>query len=154
MNTLPATTFIKACEIWLPSADATLLEFGSGLYGDAARLSAISPTLCFGRGEGLPGQAWEDGHPVLLTTLEGSVYRRTAAAQSAGLTCALALPVFVGDSLSAVVVFYCGSAQAQAGALELWCNKTRITPDMTLVNECLKSAIRDWKCRELKVANA
>ena len=74
-------TFIRATEVWLPSADRTLLEFGGGLFGGATHFAAISRQMCFGRGEGLPGQAWDEGRPILLKQFEGSNYRRTAAAK-------------------------------------------------------------------------
>ena len=55
--------FIRAAEVWLPDADGTLLEHGGGLYGEATDFARRSRDLCFGRGEGLPGFAWEDGAP-------------------------------------------------------------------------------------------
>ena len=127
-------TFIRATEVWLPSPDNTLLEFGSGLYGEANTLAATSRQLCFGRGEGLPGQAWDEGRPVLLKDFDSLHFRRSAAAKAAGLSCAIALPVLVGDALRAVLVFFCGEDQAHAGAIELWHNDPRVTSDMTLVD--------------------
>lgn len=114
------TTFIKAAEIWMPGVDATLLEFHSGAYGRAARVSAVSRAMCFGRGEGLPGKAWDEGRPVLLPAFERSYFRRTAAAHAAGITCAIALPQFSGESLQSVLIIFCGHDQAQPGAMELW----------------------------------
>ena len=127
-------TFIRATEVWLPSADGTLLEFGAGLFGDARHFGAISRQMCFGRGEGLPGQAWDEGRPVLLKEFVGSNFRRTAAARAAGLVCAVAVPVFVGDALTAVLVFFFGDEAAHKGAIELWRNNPRVTTDMTLVD--------------------
>ncbi len=134
MNASITSTFIRANEIWVPTTDGSLLEFGGGLYREAPRLGAVSAPLCFGRGEGLPGQAWEQGVPVLISQWEGSGFRRTAAAKAAGLCCALAIPIFANEELRAVVVLFCGSPQAHAGAIELWRNKARVTPDMTLVD--------------------
>lgn len=54
----PAPTFIKAVEYWVPNADRSVLEFGSGLYGPGSRMALISKAMCLGRGEGLPGLAW------------------------------------------------------------------------------------------------
>ena len=70
--------------------------------------------MCFGRGEGLPGQAWEAGRPIVLKQFEGSAFRRTQAAHADGLTCGIALPVFDGDALRAVVLIFCGDS-ARAG---------------------------------------
>jgi len=132
--TTPLKTFIRATEIWVPSADGLLLEFGGGLFAGAAHFAAISRAMCFGRAEGLPGTAWDEGRPILLKQFEGSNFRRTAAAKSAGLGCAVALPMFLGDTLTAVLVFFCSDDAAQGGALELWRNNPRVTTDMTLVD--------------------
>lgn len=127
-------TFIRAVEYWVPSADGDLLEFGGGLFGDAQRLEAATRNLCFGKGEGLPGQAWEAGHPLMLKSLQAPGFHRAAAAKAAGLTCAVALPVFVGDRLSTVVVLFCGDDEEHAGAVELWHNQPEESSDMTLLD--------------------
>jgi hypothetical protein len=126
--------FIRAAEIWLPAPDQSLLEFGSGSFGEALSFAAISRFMCFGRAEGLPGDAWEQGHPVLLKQFEGSHFRRIGAAKVAGLTCAVALPFFVANKLTAVLVLFGSDDQACTGAMELWRNDPRITSDMTLLD--------------------
>jgi len=90
--------------------------------------------MSFGRAEGLPGTAWDEGRPILLKQFEGSNFRRTAAAQAAGLGCAVALPMFLGERLTSVLVFFCSDDAAEGGALELWRNNPRVTTDMTLVD--------------------
>ena len=130
-------TLIKAVEVWLPTADRTLLEFGGGLFGSAVGFGASSRAMCFGRGEGLPGRAWFDGRPIVLKQFEGSYFRRVEAAREAGYTCAIAVPVFVAEQLTAVIVFFCGANNAGSlheGAVELWRNNARVTGDMTLVD--------------------
>ena len=127
-------TFIRASEVWVPSTDRTMLEWGGGLYRDAPRFAAISKTLCFGRGEGLPGQAWEQGRPIVLKVFEGSYFRRTAAAHAEGITCGIAVPIFAGDFLTAVLVIFCGDDESHAGAIELWGNEPSESADMTLVD--------------------
>ena len=118
-------TFIRAAEVWVPSRDRALLEFAGGLYGIASQFGSISRSMCFGRCEGLPGRAWDEGRPIVLKNLEGSYFLRAIAARAAGLTCAIAIPVFLCDVLSAVVVFFCGDPEAHAGAIELWHNDPR-----------------------------
>jgi len=125
-------TFIRTIEYWVPSEDGSLLEFGGGLFGGAKRFESATRNLCFGRGEGLPGQTWECGHPVILKTLEAPGFRRAAAAKADGLTCAIALPMFVGESLSALVVLFCGDDAEHAGAIELWHNQPEESSDMRL----------------------
>lgn len=127
-------SFIRAAEVWLPSADRSLLEFGGGAYAAAPYFGAVSRTLCFGRGEGLPGRAWEAGHPIVLQRFDGTYFLRVVAAHEAGLTCAIAVPTFDAGELSAVLVLFCGDRSEQAGAIELWRNDPRITSDMTLVD--------------------
>jgi hypothetical protein len=90
--------------------------------------------MCFGRGEGLPGQAWEEARPIVLRQFEGSTFRRTKAAQAEGLTCGIAMPIFAGDFLSAVLLIFCGDDEAHAGAIELWSNDPTTSKDMTLAD--------------------
>ena len=127
-------TFIRAVEVWVPSADRTMLEFGGGLYGKATRFEAMSRALCFGRGEGLPGQAWEQGKPIILKQFDGSYFRRTQAAHAEGLTCGIAMPIFAGDFLTSVLVLFCGDDAEHAGAIELWHNDPAESADMKLVD--------------------
>jgi len=127
-------TFIRVVESWVPSGDRTLLEFGGALYGEHSRFGALSRKLCFGRGEGLPGQAWEAGHPIVLDKFEGSAFRRIDAARAEGLTCGIAVPIFAGDFLTSVLVIFCGDDEAHAGAIELWANDPAVSKDMGLVD--------------------
>lgn len=115
-------TFIKVTEIWIPDKERTQLEFGSGLYGGLIDFKAGSEQQKFAYNEGLPGKAWAQGYPIVLKEFEHSYFKRTAAAKNAGLTCGIAIPVFSGDFLMAVVVFLCGDDEEHAGAIEVWCN--------------------------------
>lgn len=124
-------TFIRVVEVWVPDASHSMLEFGAGIYPPGSRFGAASRALCFGRGEGLPGRAWDEGRPIVLTRFEGSYFRRTRLAAAEGLTCGIALPVFVGDRLSAVMLMFCGDDAQHAGAIELWHNPPG-SSDMTL----------------------
>jgi hypothetical protein len=127
-------TFIRVIEVWVPSNDRTYLEYGGGLYGKASRFGALSRSFCFGRGEGLPGQAWEQGHPIVLTAFEGSYFQRASAAKAEGLTSAVAVPIFAGDFLTSVLVLICGDDADHVGAIELWHNDPAQSPDMRLVD--------------------
>ncbi len=135
--TMPtAQTFIRVVEVWAPDAEGQLLVLGSAWYGAASGLGLHSSKMCFGRGEGLPGQAWEAGHPVLIKEFAGSGFRRTAAAHAEGLTSAVALPVFDANRLRAVVLIFCGDSPdtqtQQAGAIEIWRNQPELSKDMVL----------------------
>jgi hypothetical protein len=126
-------TFIRIAEVWTPSADGTVLELAGGLFDAAPAFGAISRQMCFGRAEGLPGHAWDEGRPILLRRLDGSMFRRATAAQAAGLGCALAVPIFRGDALTSVVVLLCGSDD-EVGAIELWHNDPRVESDLRLAD--------------------
>lgn len=127
-------TFIRAAEIWIPDADGYLLEFGSGLYDHAPAFGALSRSMCFGRGEGLPGRVWDEGSPVILHDLQGGFFQRAAAARSAELACAVAFPVFFGELMKAVVVLFCGDVGGQSGAIEIWRNEPGAGDALTLVD--------------------
>lgn len=127
-------TFIQATEYWLPSRDRSSLAYGGGLYPPGSRLGEVSPDMHFQRGQGVPGRAWETAAPIVLHQFEGSYFLRTDAALADGLTCAIALPIFHGDYLAAVVVFFCGDGEDHAGAIEVWHNDPRQGPDLTLLD--------------------
>ena len=127
-------SFIRVVEVWVPGNDRATLEFSAGLYGSAKRFGALSRSMCFGYGEGLPGEAWQSGRPVVLKQFEGANFRRTQAAAAEGLTCGIALPIFAGDFLTAVLVIFCGDDQAHAGAIELWANDPALTRDLSLAD--------------------
>jgi hypothetical protein len=116
-------TFIKVIEIWIPDKERTQLEFGSGLYGGLRDFKNVSEKQRFEYDEGLPGKAWAAGHPIVLSRFEHSYFKRIAEAKKAGLTCGIAIPIFSGDFLLAVVVFLCGDDKEQAGAIEVWCDE-------------------------------
>ncbi len=112
------SSFIKAAEIWLPDGD--VLKSGGGNYGALDAFAKTSAQTVFAHGEGLPGKAWAEGRPVVLKEFDGSYFLRAQAATEAGLTCAVAIPVFSETTLKAVAVVFCGDADEQLGAIELW----------------------------------
>lgn len=115
-----AATFIQATEVWVPSDDGSKLVRSSGIYGQLKDFAAVSGEESFAKGEGLPGKAWAEEKPVVLKGFEGSYFKRTEAANAAGLTSAVAIPVFAGKVLKAVLVFLCGDDEARMGAIEVW----------------------------------
>lgn len=113
-------TFIRATEVWLPTADGRHIDLEAGLYGELDYFRAISRGMRFAKGQGLPGKAWESGRPIVLKDLRNSYFQRGDAAMTAGLTCAVAMPTFEGERLKSVVVFFCGDDRFRVGALEVW----------------------------------
>lgn len=143
-------TFIRATEIWVPTKDRKGLELGTGLYGPLAALEAVSQGTQFGFGEGLPGRAWEAGHPIILKELANSYFKRGEAAAAAGLTCAVAVPVFAGPFLMAVIVLLCGDDREHVGAIELW-HTPADSSEMGLVDGYYGTAdVFEWSSRHTK----
>lgn len=112
--------FIRVTEVWVPSAADGTLVLKEGIYGKLAEFERVARETRFGYGEGLPGKAWASGKPIVLKDLVGSYFKRGAAAEAAGLTCAVAIPVFQGDRLTAVLVLFCGEDREHVGAIEVW----------------------------------
>ncbi|KMK68009.1 GAF domain-containing protein [Puniceibacterium sp. IMCC21224] len=117
----PTRTFIEVAEIWVPEGDRLVL--GSGSYGGLTDFAAVSGNESFAKGEGLPGKAWDEARPVVLKGFAGSYFKRTDAAKAAGLTTAVAVPVFAGDTLKAVLVVLCADDSYRTGAIEVWAEK-------------------------------
>lgn len=126
--------FIKATEIWVPNEEKTELSLSSGLYGENSELESYSQSLTFKYNDGLPGKAWAMKQPIILNELSESFFKRTELVTSIGLTCAIAMPIYAGEYLQAVVVFLCGDSDDHAGAIEVWkASEDRIN-EMGLVN--------------------
>ncbi|RYH00906.1 GAF domain-containing protein [Salipiger sp. IMCC34102] len=111
-------TFIEVAEVWVPEGDRLVLA--SGAYGDHETFGEASQRESFAKGEGLPGKAWSDACPVVLKGFDGSYFKRTDAAKEAGLTSAVAIPVFAGATLKAVLVVLCADDATRNGAIEVW----------------------------------
>ena len=128
-------TFIRVVELWVPDRTRTRLEFGGSLCSaEFEEFRAVSENALFAYDEGLPGKAWASGHPVILTKFANSYFKRTDEAIEAGLTCGVALPVFAGEFLMAVMVLFCGDDAKHVGAIELWHNNPDKSHEMGLVD--------------------
>lgn len=117
-------TFIEVAEVWVPEGDR--LVHAEGSYGGLVDFAGVSRRESFARGEGLPGKAWAEQRPVVLKGFDGSYFKRAEAAVAAGLTSAVAVPVFAGDALKAVLVTLCGDDAARTGAIEVWSERDGI----------------------------
>lgn len=113
-----ARTFIEVTEVWVPEGDR--LTLAGGNYGDLVDFKAASGQTSFIKGEGLPGKAWAEERPVVFKTLEPASFKRAEAAKAAGLTTAVAVPLFDGKVLKSVLVVLCGDGEDRIGALEVW----------------------------------
>lgn len=140
----PATpaerTFIECTEVWVPD-EAGRLVLSSAIYGGLEGFAAASAPESFARGEGLPGKAWAEARPVVLKGFRGSYFRRTEAAEAAGLTAAVAVPVFAGEKLQAVLVLLCADDEARTGAIEAW----KAGPDVLRLEDGYYGAARHFE---------
>ena len=119
-KTLRSDTFIKVTEIWCPDASGKNLRLASSIYGDCLNFKAASLGKSFEWGEGLPGRALASRRPVVWRDVTRAGFRRIEAARADGLTTGVALPVFSGKTLVAVVVFFCAGGAPGCGAIEVW----------------------------------
>ena len=117
---LDTSAFILATEVWIPGPAGDVLLRSDGLYGPMKSFEAAAAEHGFARGEGLPGRAWKEARPILLTDLTDPAFLRASAAGEAGLAAAAAIPVFSGSALKGVLVLFCGQDPAHVGALEVW----------------------------------
>ncbi len=113
-----SNTFVRVAEVWVPK-DGKLVH-ADGDYTRYPPFSKASVATSFAKGEGLPGKVWESERPIVLKQLDGSYFKRTEAAAAAGLTSAVAIPVFSADTLKAVLVLFCSSDADHMGAIEIW----------------------------------
>lgn len=143
--------FIRVSEIWLPSADGSMLVHGGGLYGDLSSFREESERTTFKRGQGLPGRAWADRQPIVFADLQEADFLRKDAAAEAGLNCGVAVPLFAGETLKAVTVFFCGSDAKHIGAVEVWRYDPKIDTQIGLVDGYFGAAsLFEWTSRRIK----
>ncbi|MGD0733084.1 MAG: PAS domain S-box protein, partial [Terracidiphilus sp.] len=96
---------------WLVDAEDKRLEFSTAWYAPGrCRETFIEESRghTLERGAALPGRAWRDNAPVWISDLASQpVTQRTLAALGAGMVSGCAVPVRVGNSVLAVLEFYC-----------------------------------------------
>lgn len=121
--------FIRVVEIWRPDPDKGGLVLADGAYGGLDEFQKASADTVFPYGKGLPGLAWQARHPKILSKFENSVFARTEIAHEAGLTSAVAIPIFAGEFVQAVILFLCGNSldsEEATGAIEVWCEDVEL----------------------------
>ena len=126
-------TFIKVIEIWTPTPDQRGLALADALYGEYDELKRISEQRVFAFDEGLPGKAWSSATPQIITDLENSFFQRKEAVASAGINTGIAIPIFAGEFLNAVVVLLCGVKENLTSAIELWGKQDDTANELNLI---------------------
>jgi hypothetical protein len=109
--------FVQAVEVWVP--DGNLLQRKSWAYGALSSFAEASADLTLQKGQGLPGAAYRSMRPEVWHEL-GTSFVRAQSARVSGLDAAVALPWFRGNTLDAVVVFFCGGRAETGGCIEVW----------------------------------
>jgi len=126
-------TFIKIIEIWTPCPDQQNLTLSDGYFGKYTEFKQETVRHKFGFGQGLPGKSWARAKPQIITDLAHSYFQRKKFAADIGLNSGIAIPIFSGEFLIAVVVFLCGGDNTDAGALELWSSESDHSDKLSLV---------------------
>lgn len=144
--------FIKSAEIWVSDGGYLSRELYSSHYSDASEFETISKDIRFAYGEGLPGETWKAGQPLIWTDLDNGSFKRAEAARNIGLVCGVSIPVFAGDFLLAVVVLFCGKGDEASGAIEVWGNADGSARELKLVEGYYGDLERfEWISRRLAI---
>ena len=133
-RTKQSRTFIQVVEIWTPTADRKKLTLVDGLFNDNENFKRQSQKRYFSYNEGLPGKAWSSARPQIIRNIAFSFFRRKEEAIKAGLNSAIAIPIFAGEFLQAVVVFLFGEDEHHSGAIELWGTSAECNTKLSLLD--------------------
>jgi hypothetical protein len=145
--------FIKAAEVWIPDETGSRLKLDTSYYGDLGDFEAISRNMRFGFGEGLPGGAWQQHRPLIWNDLKNDQFKRRNFISDTDIDSGIAIPVFSGEFLLAIVVLFCGKTGETSGAVEVWYNNTA-NPDheLRLTDGYYGNLKRfDWISRKLTI---
>lgn len=111
--------FIKIVEVWKPDIEGRGLVLADTILGEKDAFYDSSKDITIPYGEGLPGKAWQNSAPYITKNLQESPFIRKESASALGLVAGVAIPIYAGEFLTAVVVLLCGDGE-QVGAIELW----------------------------------
>jgi hypothetical protein len=110
-----------AMEVWTPNENNSVLAWYAGFYSDLEQFERDSKQATFAPGQGLPGHVWETKLPQLLSSLGApSGFIRGNAANKAGLSTGLGIPVLHGDTVAAVAVLLSPVLEPLAKIFEVW----------------------------------
>lgn len=144
--------FLKAIEVWRPSALDGRLHLASQSYGEQSVFAMLSTGISFGYDEGLPGVTWAEKRPLLWTDLESSEFLRAETVAKLGIVSGMTLPVFAGEILLAVVTLFFASEDEATGVVELWKNSESDDNELQLEDGFYGSLTRfEWVSRRLSV---
>jgi hypothetical protein len=95
------TPMARRLEIWVPNETREALIFHSGDCDDATELASEYAQATIAKGDGIIGQAWLTGIPVLR---EGAANDRSTTA--VGLGAMMSIPFMQAGELKAVIAWY------------------------------------------------
>jgi hypothetical protein len=98
------TPFARVIEVWTPDPGGETLSLSQSVYHGADLMKAASQSLCYRRGEGLPGRAWKQETAVTFDEVPLNEWVRRDAIVRTELQIGIAIPVFDEDTFQAVVV--------------------------------------------------
>ena len=99
-----STPIAKAFEIWeINDGQATLRKVASSGC-DASAIEGEAMT--YSKGEGLVGRIWESGVPLVSDELTSLELKRIASLTADGLSSAIGIPIYVGDSIKSVFLMF------------------------------------------------
>jgi PAS domain S-box-containing protein len=104
-------------EMWVPDGTGTRLELNPGAWATSSTphtaFRDVSSALTLGLGEGLPGTVWQSRRPVWVDIAAGELGGpRADAARAAGFAAGVGVPVFAGEKIVAVLVFFADRRRA------------------------------------------
>jgi two-component system cell cycle sensor histidine kinase/response regulator CckA len=96
--------------IWRVDSEADVLrhvELWNAPTSEVPRFEAMTRSMEFARGVGLPGRVWDSGEPAWLPMIEGdSNLPRASVALQEGLQAALCVPISVRSQVIGVIEFF------------------------------------------------
>jgi PAS domain S-box-containing protein len=104
-------------EVWLVDADSSALRFGGVWHApsrdrDFSEFKALSRSIAFVRGRGLPGRVWADGRPLWITDVETDPnFPRVPVAVAAGIHAGFAFPIRSAGEVIGVMDFFSRSVR-------------------------------------------
>lgn len=109
-------------EVWSPNYDSSALTWHSGYYGPLTEIRNLRVSTRFAPGEGLPGRAWKNRRPELVTklTLTHDNFVRQEIAEGAGLTTGISIPLIQGPYIKAVVTLLSTAESPFGHVVEIW----------------------------------
>ena len=111
-----------ALELWHNhDGSKTELRLVDGYYGKLERFEWVSRKLTIMRGRGLPGAAWAENSPMLMSDLhKSSAFLRASNAADAGITSGLAIPFVYAEDDVRVLAFLTAEGSPIAKGFEIW----------------------------------